>query len=272
MKSEKKSKAFWFICAIFLFVVAQAQQPTIPVADNLVTDGIPPLPAAIIPEVKSYTESRGAVIVDWHPLKKEMLIATRFGNTPQLHWVKMPGGDRKQITFFDEPVANATFNPVNANYFLYAKDSGGNEFGQIYRYEISTGKSIQLTPGGRSQNGNIAWNEKGNKIVYSSTRRNGADRDIYMMDPLDTSTNKMLMQVSGGGWGIDDWSDDEKKLIVEEGISVNESRLWIYDFNTGEKKRLLPQQDERVVYSNGVFSKDGKGIYLLSNKDNEFLS
>ncbi|HYK45686.1 MAG TPA: prolyl oligopeptidase family serine peptidase [Parafilimonas sp.] len=271
MKIEKKRKVMLLISSIFIFVAAHTQEPTIPVADNLVTDGIPPLPASIVPEVKSYTESRGAVVVDWHPLKKEMLISTRFGNTPQLHWVKMPGGERKQITFFDEPVSTATFNPVNANYFLYAKDSGGNEFRQIYRYQISTGKSIQLTPGGRSQNGNIAWNEKGNKIVYTSTRRNGADRDIYMMDPLDTSTNKMLMQVSGGGWSIDDWSDDEKKLIVEEEISVNESSLWIYDFNTGDKKRLLPQQDERAVYSNGIFSKDGKGIYLLSNKDNEFL-
>ena len=265
----RKIKLFSAFIAVLIFTNAHGQD-SIPVADNLVTDGIPAIPASIVPEVKAYIEARSAAIIDWHPLKKEMLIATRFGNTPQLHWVKMPGGDRKQITFFDEPVTNATFNPATGNYFLYTKDSGGNEFSQVYRYEIATGKSTQLTPGGRSQNGNMVWNETGNKIVYASTRRNGADRDIYSMDPLDTSTNKMLMQVTGGGWGIDDWSNDEKKLITEEGISVNESRLWIYDFATGEKKRLLPQQDERVVYTNGIFSKDGKGIYLLTNKDNEF--
>ena len=256
---------------LFALVIFSANaQSAIPVADNLVTDGLPPIPSAIVQEVKSYTESRSAGIADWHPVKKEMLIATRFGNTPQLHWVKMPGGDRKQITFFDEPVSNASFEPVTGKYFLYTKDVGGNEFRQLYRYDIASGKSTMLSDGGRSQNGGMVWNEKGDKIVYSSTRRNGADRDIYMMNPLDASSNKLLLQVQGGGWSISDWSKDEKQLILQEGISVNETRLWLFDLASGEKKRLLPLEDERTVYSDAAFSKDGKGIYLVTNKDNEF--
>ncbi|MEP7317273.1 MAG: S9 family peptidase [Panacibacter sp.] len=248
-----------------------AQDKTITVAENLVAEGIPALPASVAADVKTYTEVRAATIAAWHPLKKEMLIATRFGNTPQLHWIKMPGGDRKQITFFDEPVGNASFEPIHGNYFLFTKDIGGNEFGQLYRYDLSNGKTTLLSDGGRSQNDNITWNEKANKIVYTSTRRNGADRDIYVMNPLDTTTNKMLMELKGGGWGIDSWSTDEKKIIIEEGLSVNESRLWLYDFTTNEKTKLLPLQDERTVYENAAFSKDGKGIYLVTNKDNEFL-
>ncbi|HRI21746.1 MAG TPA: prolyl oligopeptidase family serine peptidase [Panacibacter sp.] len=259
------------LIASFFSIAVFAQEKTITVAENLVTEGFPVLPASIVADVKAYTEARAASIAAWHPIKKEMLIATRFGNTPQLHWVKMPGGDRKQITFFDEPVNNASFEPVHGNYFLFTKDIGGNEFGQLYRYDLSTGKTVLLSDGGRSQNGGIVWNEKGDKIVYTSTRRNGADRDIYMMNPLDSTTNNMLMELNGGGWRIDNWSPDEKKLIIEEGISVNEIRLWLYDFNTNEKSKLLPLQDERTVYSNAVFSKDGKGIYLVTNKENEFL-
>ena len=69
---------------------------------------------------KKYTESRSASPVDWHPLKREMLITTRFGNTSQLHYLKMPGGARTQITFSDEPVSNATFEPLKGTYFIFS--------------------------------------------------------------------------------------------------------------------------------------------------------
>lgn len=247
-----------------------AQQSTIKVAENLVAEGIPPLPLSLVRDVSAYTEVRSASLSAWHPVKKEMLIATRFGNTPQLHWVKMPGGVRKQITFFDEPVSSASFQPVKGDYFLYQRDVGGNEFGQIYRFDITTGKSTLITDGGRSQNGNIVWSEKGDRIVYTSTRRNGTDRDIYMMNPLDTAGNRLLLQVQGGGWSVSDWSKDASTLLLQEGISINESRIWRYDMATGTKTRLLPQQDEHTVYRSANFSKDGKGMYFLTNKDDEF--
>ena len=183
----------------------------------------------------------------------------------------MPGGDRKQVTFFDEPVRTASFNPVNGNYFLFERDAGGNEFTQIYKYDVATGKSNLLTDGKRAINDNIVWNEKGDKIVYRSTHRNGTDRDIYIMNPIDTASNKLLLENTGGGWGVDDWSKDEKKLLLEEHISSNEMHLWLYDFTTGNKLKLLPKQDERAVYTNAFFSKDGKGLYLITDKDNEFL-
>ena len=264
-----KTLLFVFTFSI-CFSIAHAQNDTLTAAENLVTDGMPALPAAVVTDVKAYTEIRSAFIANWHPIKKEMLIETRFGNTPQIHWVKMPGGARKQVTFFDEPVTDATFQPLDGSYMLFTKDVGGNEFRQIYKYDFSTGKSTMLTSGGRSQNGNIVWNEKGDKIVYTSTRRNGADRDIYMMNPKDSTTNKTLLELKGGGWGIDDWSRDGKQLIVEEVISVNESRLWLYDFTTGNKTRLLPQADKRVVYINAFFDRVGKGIYLITNQDEEF--
>lgn len=86
-----------------------AQTPVIAPTENLVADGIPPIPAAIAETVRRYTESRSAGFVEWHPVRREMLISTRFGNTPQLHLLKMPGGARRQLTFFNEPVGNASW-------------------------------------------------------------------------------------------------------------------------------------------------------------------
>jgi dipeptidyl aminopeptidase/acylaminoacyl peptidase len=254
----------------FLFTGVFAQQDYIPVADNLVSEGIPPIPVSYAAEVKNYTESRSASLVDWNPVKKEMLITTRFGNSNQLHYVRFPGGDRKQITFFDEPISTATFEPVKGDYFLFLKDIGGNEFSQIYRYDLANSRVTLLTDGKRSQNGGIVWSSKGDRIAYGTTKRNGQDRDIYLLDPLDPASDQKLTENAGGGWGVVDWSPDDSGLLLEEGISVNESRLYLVDVSTGIKSRLLPEKDERSTYNGIGFSKDGKGIYLITNKEGEF--
>lgn len=265
MKTIKFILAF----AAFSFQVL-AQQGTIPVADNLVTDGIPTLPTSYITDVKNYTESRSASFAAWHPLRKEMLIATRFANSNQLHSVKMPGGDRKQITFFDEPINGASFEPTKGEYFLFLKDIGGNEFSQIYRYDVTSKKTTLLSDGQRSQNGGLHWSHKGDRIAYATTKRNGKDRDIHLLNPLDQTSDKKILENAGGGWGVVDWSIDDSKLLVGESISINESRLYLVNNSSGVKTRMLPEKDERTNYDGVSFSKEGKGVYIITNKDSEF--
>lgn len=67
--------------------------------DNLVIDGIPKIPLSLAQEVGRYSEFRRARFLDWHPIRKEMLINTRLGNTYQLHHLRFPGGARTQLLF-----------------------------------------------------------------------------------------------------------------------------------------------------------------------------
>ena len=268
--NTKPMKPFNITLSLSILISSlSAQQAVIPVAENLITENIPALPQSLIGESKNYTESRGASLVAWHPVKKEMIISTRFGNSNQLHYVKTQGGDRKQITFFDEPITTASFEPIKGDYFLFLKDNGGNEFSQLFRYDLSTAKTTLLSDGKRSQTRGIKWNHKGDLIAYSSTKRNGQDRDIYTQNPLDPSTDKLVVE-NAGDWDPIDWSGDDKQLLLQEAISVNETRLYIADVQTGKKTRLLPEKDERSTYNGVAFSKDGKGVYLITNKDGEF--
>jgi len=255
--------------ALLLSFPLLAQQGTIPVTDNLVVEGIPPLPLSIAEEVRSYTEGRGASMAAWHPKEREMLISTRFGNSNQLHRVSAPGAARTQITFFAEPVGGATYEPNGGRYFLFTKDQGGNEFGQIFRFDAD-GKTTMLTDGGRSQNGGMRWSRDGQRIAYSSTMRNGKDRDIRVMDPRDPSTDKVVKENIGGGWGVVDWSSDDKQLLIGEYISVNESRIHLVDLGTGATSRVLPRKDGRSTYRPIGFAPDGRGIFLTSNSGAEF--
>jgi Tol biopolymer transport system component len=245
---------------------------TLSPADNLVVDGIPPIPAELPEQVGRYTESRAAGLQDWHPTRPEMLITTRFGDTNQIHRITQPGGARTQLTFFPDRVDGGSFEPTKGDYFVFTKGAGGNEFNQNYRYNFSDGEITLLTDG-KSRNSGPIWSNRGERVAYTSTRRNGADTDIYVESPADPKSDRMLAEVKGGGWEPADWSPDDKQLLVLEEISINESYLWLFDTQTGVKKEITPRPPEgaeKVAYSAAVFSKDGKGVFVTTDRESEF--
>ena len=247
-----------------------AQAPTIAPTENLVVESIPAIPVALADQVRKYTEARGAGLLDWHPTKNEMLISTRFGNSNQVHRVVQPLGARSQLTFFNEPIGNAIYEPNNGDYFIFSKDTGGNEFSQLYRFDIASGDVTLLTDGGRSQNGGVLWNHAKTQVVYSSTRRNGADRDIWLMDPAKPASNQLLLELQGGGWGVSDWSEDDKQLLLLERLSINQSYLWMVDVAKKTKSKVLEVRGE-VAIADAKFAADGKSIYLTTDISGEFL-
>ena len=240
-----------------------------PIPPALVADGLPPVSGELASEVARYTEFRSASFVAWHPVEPQILISTRFSNTNQIHRVKTPGGDRNQLTFAAEPVSFATYEPTAGKYLLFLKDQGGDEFSQIYRQDLADGRITLLTDGGRSQNGNIRWSRKGDRIAYDSTRRNGADADLYVMDPLNPETERRLLENRGGGWSVVDWSPDDRRLLVVEGVSVNETRLWSVEVADGKKTRVSPEGAEPTVWRSAEFHPDGKRAYVVTDRDAE---
>ncbi len=257
------------LLALSALLPAQAPPADIVPGDNLVIDGIPSIPAAIAATTNRYTEFRAAALQDWHPTERSLLITTRFGDTNQVHQVKFPGGDRSQLTFFPDRVLAASYQPTKGDYFLFLKDVGGGEWFQIYRYDFSTGYSTLLTDG-KSRNLNVQWNHAGNRIAYSSTRRNGKDTDIWMMDPRNPKSDHLLLQLEGGGWAVSGWSFDDKQFALMEFISINESYVWVVNAATGEKTLITPKDGpEKVAYSGAEFSKDGKGLCVATDKDSE---
>ena len=116
-----------------------------------------------------------------------------------------------------------------------------------------------------------AWSSSGDQIAYVSTRRTGQDTDLWVMNPADPKTDHLLTQLKGGGWEPLDWSPDDKNILLQEEISINESYLWLVNTATGEKTTITPRDSkEKISYGSARFSKDGKGIYVTTDRDSEF--
>ncbi len=245
------------------------QQAVVRPGENLVVENIPPVPLSIAEKANQYGEFRAASLLDWDPNKREVLISTRFADVPQIHMVRMPGGARTQLTFFPDRTGGARYSP-KGEYFVFSKDVGGGEWFQLYRYDLKDGHITLLTDG-KSRNTDPVYSENSNLVAYSSTRRTGRDTDVWVMDPSNPKSDRMLLKLEGGGWGALDWSPDNGKLLVANEVSINQSYLWLADAASGEKKLLTPKmgQDE-VAYGEARFSRDGKGIYFTTDRDSEF--
>jgi dipeptidyl aminopeptidase/acylaminoacyl peptidase len=257
--------------ALLACALAAGEADEVAPNENLLVDGIPKIPAALAASVRPYTEARSATFASWHPERREMLITTRFADTPQVHLVRAPGGARRQLTFFAERAINPSYPPVRGDFFVFTQDAGGGEFFQNYRYDLGSGHITLLTDG-KSRNGSVVWAQRGDRIAYTSTRRNGKDTDLYAEDPSDPKTDRLVAELSGGGWQPMDWSPDGRRILVREGISVNEAYLWLIDAATGEKTALTPRGGKQTVaYDEARFFPDGKSLAVTSDEGSEFL-
>jgi dipeptidyl aminopeptidase/acylaminoacyl peptidase len=257
---------------VLLWCVAgiSGQEAVVAPPESLVVEGVPTIPASLAETAGRYGAYRSATIADWHPTERKILISTRFAETPQLHLVSAPGGERHQLTFFLDAVRSGHFHPNGGDYIVFPKDIGGGEWYQLYRYDVATG-NITLLTDGKSRNSLGPWSSKGDQIAYTSTRRTGKDADLWVINPAEPKSDRLLTKLEGGGWEPLDWSPDDKKLLLMEELSVNESYLWLVDRATGEKTALTPRDvKEKVSYFQAKFSKDGKGLYVTTDKNAEF--
>ena len=263
-----KSFAITISTILTLAIAAWCANNNLPVPANLKADGLPQLPESLLQDLAPYSEFRTATLLDWHPTRREILIATRFGDVPQVHRVSQPGGARTQLTFFPERILGARYRPTSDDVFLFSKDVGGGEWFQLYTYDTRTGRSTLLTDG-KSRNTGPLWSKTGKLVAYSSTRRNGKDNDIYVVDPDDPKTTRMVSQGDGGGWYVEEWSPDDRTLIVGNHKSAYEAALYKVDVTSGTRTPLTPETSG-VAYEDPQYAPDGKGIYLLSNQDSDF--
>ncbi len=254
----------FFLVAIALL---HGAEPTLPVPSNLTAEQIPPIPVSLMEELAPYTEFRTATLVDWHPTRREMLITTRFGQSPQIHRVTQPGGARTQLTFYADRVTGLPYRPDGSS-FLFSKDTGGGEWFQLYSYDIRSGRASLLTDG-KSRNSAGIWSHDGTHFAYASTRRNGRDTDIYIGVPEHPEEARRVVEADSGGWAPDDFSPDGKWLAVVRSVSADQAALYLVDTATDRRIPLTAQTDA-LYYGSARFAPDGKSLYVITNQDSDF--
>ena len=230
---------------------------------------VPVVPAELAARLAQYQSVRGATFRGWAPDGTGILIGTRFGNSSQLHRVYEPSGRREQITFHDEPVSGTFIPKATDGSILMLMDSGGNENDQVYFLDRRNFKSSLLTDG-KSRNKLAAIRSDGSQIVITSNQRNGRDVDLYLANPREPGSMKLLMQVDKQTWSAHDWSHDGKTLLISRYVSANESYPAILDVASGQRTDLILPGNAKAAVGAMVFAADGKSLLIATDAVAEF--
>ncbi|MFM7403835.1 MAG: S9 family peptidase [Erythrobacter sp.] len=243
---------------------APAPPPMVAIPAALTADAVPPVPLAMAERARPYLEARGAWFAGWDPTVRAVLINTRFANVRQLHRVAMPMGARTQISFEAEPVGGS-YAPVKGDVILVSKDRGGDEYFQIH--SLKDGRLTLLTDG-KSRNTINAWSNDGELVGFSSTRRNGIDADLYVTNPRDPSSVRIVHESQGGGWFIGGFSPDKAFAYIADCRSVQDVDLYRLDLATGA---MAPIGDPKaqVAYGGLRVGPDGT-LWATSDQGSDF--
>lgn len=254
-----------FCAALLIALVAGGTSMSQPARPEALTVEAPPIPSDLPGKIRPYTEARSAIVADWNPADRELLILTRFADTAQLHSVAVALGARRQLTFEADRIAGAVANPRGGS-IVVQKDVGGDEFFQLYT--LADGR-LRLITDGKSRNLFGAFSRDGRWVGYSSTRRNGVDSDLYVIDPSHPATDHLVLKVEGGGWSIDAFSNDEGRALVSQYISAARSVLYLLDLATGALKPITDPAAE-IAWRDAQMAPDGT-IWVTSDADSDAL-
>lgn len=251
---------------------AQPAPETLPVPDSIIARDVPPIPHSQVEDLTPYENIRTASFADWHPTERRVLLRTIFGETFQLHEVAMPMGARRQLTFLDEPVSGGRYRPGSPRQVAYLRDEGGAENYQIFLLDRETGRSRRLTSG-EHRHATPLWSRDGKLLAYTGTSRNGRDFDLYVLDPETPGSERRVAELQGT-WYVADWSPDNRRLLLFELVSSNESYLHWVDVASGALHALTPrprQGEPAVFWGDPTWSRDGRSVYASTDRDGEFL-
>ena len=236
---------------------------------QVILEDIPNIPESIVGALNRYQNVRSARAWGWTKDSKSIYINTRFGEVGQLHRVDHAGGARTQLTFFDEPVGQVSRQP-HGDLIAFTMDAGGSEFAQVFIYDPLTGDH-RMVSDGKSRNGALLWSKDGRLLAFQSTRRNGRSNDIWIMDPQQVSSARLVVESPDGTWwGPVDFSADNSKLLVINYVSIADARAHQVDLKTGQIEMLAGSKEQVSQNYPLAYDQSGQGIYLTSNDGTEF--
>ena len=235
----------------------------------LVLEDIPEIPEEVRHELFRWQDVRAAALRAWSADGKSIYVSTGFGSVDSLHKIDMPLGARKQLTFFREPISQVSRRPGSSQ-LIFARDAGGSEFAQVFAFDDITGEATMLTDG-ESRNGEMVWDRRGSRFAYLSTRRNGAANDIWIMNPDEPDGATIAVEANDGFiWAPAEFSREGSRLLVENYVSVTDSRAVLVDLDSGAVTVLAGGESNKSVNSPVAFDDDGDGFWLITDQGSEF--
>ncbi len=240
-------------------------------------------------EFVRYLNVRSAYGASFAPGGHHITFLTDITGVAEVWRVPITPGDSEtrpawpeQLTFGGERIAGASYSPVDDR-LIVGGDIGGNERTQLY---LMSGDGTALTPltaepevihvfGGWQEDGSASsgWSPDGKHVVYASNARDPRFFDIFERNVDDLASEPRLLLRQDGTNYPAGYSPDGRSVLVQRFDSNIRNALVLIDTTTGEARQLTHDISEGPArHTSPQWSLDGRGLYLLSDRERQFLS
>ena len=214
-----------------------------------------------------------------------MIVAHRAAgsSTSQLFWLKSAMGELAAITSHPDPISGATIEPGEGEYIVFEASKGGSEAFQMFRQDVDGQPAVQITDS-NFRHSRAAWRRINDKptgeLLFSSVpldrnlnaeQKQNIATTYRLVNPKLPDKSRIVAELPGTGWFGGSFDRTGNQILLTRYVSANESEVWIHHLDTGKRERVLPASDgAKSTYFASRFSRDGKGIFVVSDRDGEF--
>ncbi|MCU4753021.1 S9 family peptidase [Halobacteria archaeon AArc-curdl1] len=214
-------------------------------------------------DIERYLNIRSAYGASIGPDGDRLSFLMNTTGTPQVWTLEDAQSWPEQRTFYDERVTFATWSSERHE-LAFGMDEGGNERAQLFRLDADTGEITNLTAMPDAKHRWGGWSHDGERIAFTSNRRDEAVFDVYVQD-RDTVGDDAELVYEGDGWlTLSGWHPDDTQLLVSQAYSNFDQDLYTLEIETGDITHLTPHEGD-VRYQSAAWAPDGNGIYLVTD-------
>jgi dipeptidyl aminopeptidase/acylaminoacyl peptidase len=201
------------------------------------------------------------------PDGSQLVFVSDLSGVPQVWMVDSAGGWPELLTAFDDQVREVRWSPDGA-WLAFTLAPGGGLNSQIYLMRADAKEATRITAGGRTNNWLWRWHDE-SRLLYASSERAPDALDAYLFD-VATRRGRLIAENNGIGTALD-LSPASEVALVWRMVNRSDSNLYLVDLTTGTESLLTPHEGPGS-FDSGGFSRDGRRVFLSSNKDRELAA
>jgi dipeptidyl aminopeptidase/acylaminoacyl peptidase len=215
-----------------------------------------------------YAEFTLHAMLSWHPQRREIVVGRCRSEACEAERVAAPGASPEPLNGLDGSIGHAEYQPLRGESIAFTRASRGAP--RLYRLDELSGAVAALSAEG-SRVSYFAWSPRGDRIAFAAVAASGRTT-FTLVDPLQPRTARTLASFEKGDWRDLGFSPDGRKLVFVELVAPRESRVWVLDVAGGARGRVTPlREGHAVFYASPQFSRDGRGLFVRSDLDSDFV-
>jgi dipeptidyl aminopeptidase/acylaminoacyl peptidase len=185
---------------------------------------------------------------------------------PQIWTVSSHGGEPKQLTHLADPVQSVHWSP-KGDWLAYDVAPGGGLNVQVYAIHPDGMGVKLLTAGGQVNNRLFGWTHDGAEVQVATNKDDVSRFDAFLVNPTSGTARPVGQKTSLTS--ITDVSRDGRFAIVSRLVARGDDNLFLVDLATNSETLLTPHNPP-AEFGWGVFSPDGRRVYLIGNGATDF--